>query len=78
MVCDEGISETAVLVFRRSVNQQGFTQREVMVLSDARVDGRLSPQPCPSSAISVAAAVGLVLREPASCRMTIFWPLHRL
>jgi hypothetical protein len=33
MVGDEGISETAVLVFRRPVNQQGFMQREVMVLN---------------------------------------------
>jgi hypothetical protein len=33
-----GISETAVLVFRRPVNQQGFMQRKVMVLSDAHVD----------------------------------------
>jgi hypothetical protein len=43
VVRDEGISEVAVLLIARSVDQQGFTQREVMVLSDAHTDLHLCP-----------------------------------
>jgi hypothetical protein len=49
MVGDERISETAILVFRRPVDQQGLTQREVMVLPDAHVDLHVPP-PCRSAA----------------------------
>jgi hypothetical protein len=43
MMGDECISELAVLVFGRPVDQQGFTQSVVMVLSDANVDVHASP-----------------------------------